>query len=148
MGNPIQITNTVVIDDEELKFKSLTSIGPGGQHVNKNQTAVQLRFDIVQSPSLPYAVQQRLILLGGSRINNDYQLVITARRHRSQARNKREVIERFCELIRKAAQQPKPRLKRKRSTADNQSRLEQKHRRSEQKTQRRNVFFTPGEWRK
>jgi len=141
MGNPIQITDSIVIDDEELNFKSLTSTGPGGQHVNKSQTAVQLRFDIIQSPSLPYTVQQRLIQLGGSRVNNDYQLVITARRHRSQVRNKREVIERLCELIRKAAQRPKPRLKRKRSAADNQIRLEQKHRHSERKAQRRKVFF-------
>lgn len=142
MGNPIQITDTIVIYDEELNFKTLTSTGPGGQHVNKNQTAVQLRFDIIQSPSLSYAVQQRLIQLGGSRVNNDYQLVITARRHRSQVRNKREVIERLCELIRKAAQRPKPRLIRKRSIADNQSRLEQKHRHSERKAQRRKVVFT------
>jgi ribosome-associated protein len=141
MGNPIQITDTIVIDDEELNFKALTSTGPGGQHVNKSQTAVQLRFDIIQSPSLPYDIQQRLIHLGGSRVNNDYQLVITARRHRSQARNKREVIERLCELIRKASQRPKPRLKRKRSAADNQSRLEQKHRHSERKVQRRKVIF-------
>ena len=141
MGNPIQITDTIVIDDEELNFKTLTSTGPGGQHVNKNQTAVQLRFDIIQSPSLPHAVQQRLIQLGGSRVNNDYQLVITARRHRSQVRNKREVIERLCELIRKAAQRPKPRLRRKRSFADNQSRLEQKNQHGERKAQRRKVQF-------
>jgi ribosome-associated protein len=141
MGNPIQITDSIVIDDEELHFKSLTSSGPGGQHVNKNQTAVQLRFDIIQSPSLPYAVQQRLIQLGGSRVNNEYQLVITARRHRSQARNKREVIERLCELIRKAAHRPKPRLKRKRSIADNQSRLAQKHQNSERKALRCKVRF-------
>ena len=146
MGNPVQITDTIVIDEEELKFKSLTSTGPGGQHVNKNQTAVQLRFNIIQSPSLSYAVQQRLIHLGGSRVSNDYQLIITARRHRSQARNKREVIERLCELIRKAAQRPKPRLKRKRSFADNQSRLEQKYQHSERKAQRRKVQFVPGDF--
>ena len=139
MGNPLQITDSIVIDDEELHFKTLTASGPGGQHVNKNQTAVQLRFDIIQSPSLPYAVQQRLIQLGGSRVNNDYQLVITARRHRSQARNKREVIERLCELIRKAAHRPKPRLKKRRSHAEHQDRLEQKLRRSETKTLRRRV---------
>jgi ribosome-associated protein len=142
MGNPLQITDSIVIDDEELNFKSLTSSGPGGQHVNKNQTAVQLRFDIIQSPSLPYAVQQRLIALGGSRVNNDYQLVITARRHRSQARNKREVIERLCELIRKADHRPKPRLKRKRSAAYNQSRLDEKRRHTERKAYRRKVYCT------
>lgn len=141
MGNPVYVTGSIVIDDEELEFKSLTASGPGGQHVNKNQTAVQLRFDIIQSPSLPYAVQQRLIQLGGSRVNNDYQLVITARRHRSQARNKREVRERLFELIRKAAERPKPRLKQKRTSAENQNRLEQKQRRSERKAQRRKIHF-------
>ncbi|MGD8567225.1 MAG: alternative ribosome rescue aminoacyl-tRNA hydrolase ArfB [Gammaproteobacteria bacterium] len=143
MGNPVHVTDSIVIDDEELNFKALTASGPGGQHVNKNQTAVQLRFDIIQSPSLPYTVQQRLIQLGGSRVNNDYQLVITARRHRSQARNKREVIERLCELICKAAERRKPRLKRKRSFAENNDRLEQKRRNSERKAQRRKVH--PGQ---
>lgn len=138
----IQINEAIAIDDDELVFKAMTSAGPGGQHVNKNMTAIQLRFDIVQSPTLPYAVQQKLIRLGGSRVNNEYQLVITARRHRSQERNKREVIERLCELIRKAAQRPKPRVKRKRSAAENQSRINQKHRRSERKAQRKKVSFT------
>jgi ribosome-associated protein len=141
MGNPVHITDSIVIDEEELNFKTLTASGPGGQHVNKNQTAVQLRFDIIQSPSLPYAVQQRLIQLGGSRVNNDFQLVITARRHRSQARNKREVMDRMCELIRKAAERRKPRIKRKRSKADNQTRLDEKRRHSERKAQRRRVQF-------
>jgi len=141
MGNPLNITDSIAIDEDELNFKTLTASGPGGQHVNKNQTAVQLRFDIIQSPSLPYAVQQRLIQLGGSRVNNDFQLVITARRHRSQARNKREVIERLCELIRKASKQRKPRLKRKRSMAENQSRLDEKRHHSERKAQRRRVQY-------
>lgn len=145
MGNPVNITDSIVIDDDELQFKALTSSGRGGQHVNKNMTAIQLRFDIIQSPTLPYAVQQRLIQLGGSRVNNDYQLVITARRHRSQERNKREVIERLCELIRKAAQERKPRLKRKRSVADDQARLAKKQRHSERKAQRRKVQFVSGE---
>ena len=146
MGNPIQINDTIVIDDEELNIKTLASTGQGGQYVTKNQIAVQLRFDIIQSPSLPYAVQQRLIQLGGSRVNNNYHLVITARRHRSQARNKREIIERLCQLIRKASQRPIPRLKQKRSIANYQSRLEQKHRLRERKAQRRKVQFVPGDF--
>jgi len=129
-----------VIDDEDLKFKALTSTGPGGQNVNKNQTAIQLRFEIMKCSSLPHSVQQRLIYLGGSRVNRECQLVITARRHRSQARNKREVIERLCELIRKAANPPKPRIKQKRSAVENRSRLEQKRHRSERKSQRKKVY--------
>jgi len=135
----IQITPTISVGEEELHYQTLYSSGPGGQHVNKTMSAVQLRFDIVQCLTLPYAVQQRLIRLGGSRVNKDYQLVITARRHRSQARNKQEAFERLCELIRKAEKVPKPRLKRKRSYAENQNRLEQKRRRSDAKAMRRRV---------
>jgi len=137
MGNPIYITESLCIDEDELQFKALTSSGPGGQHVNKNMTAVQLRFDIVGSENLPHNVQQRLIFLGGTRVNNDFQLVITARRHRSQERNKREALERLVELLQKASQTRKPRLKRRRSYASNQNRLEQKRRRSETKSMRR-----------
>ena len=135
----IQITPNISIDEDELHYQTLYSSGPGGQHVNKTMSAVQLRFNIVQCYTLPHAVQQRLIRLGGSRVNKDYQLVITARQHRSQVRNKQEAFERLCELIRKAEKVPKPRLKRKRSYADNQNRLEQKRHRSETKATRRRV---------
>jgi len=139
MGNPIFITESISIDEDELQFKALSSSGPGGQHINKNMTAVQLRFDIIASANLPHSVQQRLIHLGGTRVNNDYQLVITARRHRSQARNKREALERLIELLQKASQKRKPRLKRRRSYAANQNRLEQKRRRSQTKSLRRTL---------
>ena len=139
MGNPIQITDSIVLDDDELQFKAITSTGPGGQNVNKNMTAVQLRFDIIASTSLSYQVQRRLIQIGGSRVNNDYQLVITAKRHRSQERNKREALERLITLIQKAAEVRKPRLKKRRSKAANQNRLEQKRHRSETKSLRRRV---------
>jgi len=140
MGNPIYITDTIYIDDEELQFKALTSSGPGGQNVNKNMTAIQLRFDITACHHLPHNVQQRLIYLGGSRVNNEYQLVITARRHRSQARNKREALERLIQLLQKAAEERKPRLKKRRSLVANQNRLEQKRRRSESKSLRRRIL--------
>lgn len=139
MGNRIQITDSIVLDDDELHFKAITSSGPGGQNVNKNMTAVQLRFDIIASSSLPYQVQRRLIQIGGARVNNDYQLVITAKRHRSQERNKREALERLLTLIQKAAEVRKPRLKKRRSKAANQNRLEQKRHRSETKSLRRRV---------
>lgn len=139
MGNPIYITDSISIDEDELEFKALSSSGPGGQHINKTLSAIQLRFNIIGSENLPHSVQQRLIHLGGSRVNNDYQLVITARTHRSQARNKREATERLIELLQKAAQTRKPRLKRRRSYAANQNRLEQKRRRSETKSMRRPV---------
>ena len=137
----IKITEEVSIDEEDLQFRSIYSSGPGGQHVNKNQTAVQLRFNVVQCHSLPHEAQQRLINIVGSRVNTDYELVITARRHRSQERNKREATERLLMFIRKALEKPKPRIKRRRSYAENQTRLEQKRRRSEMKNQRRKVDY-------
>lgn len=137
----IQITDNIAINEDELHFKPLYSTGPGGQHINKNMTALQLRFDIIQCSTLPHDAQQRLIHLAGSRVNNEFQLVITAKRYRSQERNRREALDRLCELIRKAAERPKPRLKRRRSYAENQSRLEQKRRRSETKSMRRRIHL-------
>lgn len=135
----IQVTSSIVIREEDLQFKALYSTGPGGQHVNKNMTAVQLRFDIKRCPSLSSDVQQRLIQLGGSRVNQDGQLVITARRHRSQERNKREALDRLIVLIRRAATPKTPRLKKRRSRAENENRLEQKRRRGETKSLRRRI---------
>lgn len=135
----IKITDSIEINEDELQFKALYSSGPGGQHVNKNMTAVQLRFDIIHCHSLPHDVQQRLIHLGGARVNQDFQLVITSRCHRSQERNKREAIDRLCLLIKKAAKRPVPRKKKRRSHAENQNRLDQKKRRGEKKSMRRKV---------
>ena len=137
----IQITDSIYIAEDELQYQALYSTGPGGQHVNKNMTAMQLRFNIVACHSLSHEVQQRLIHLAGSRVNKDYQLVITARRHRSQERNKREALQRLCELIRMAATRPKPRIKKRRSAAENQSRLDGKRHRSETKSLRRRVLY-------
>jgi ribosome-associated protein len=84
-------------------------------------------------------VQQRLIELGGSRVNRDYQLVISARRHRSQERNRREAFERLFELVRKAAEVPRPRLRKRRSQASHQERLSEKKKRGETKRMRQQV---------
>lgn len=136
----IQITDDIVIKSDELQYKALYSSGPGGQNVNKNMTAIQLRFDIIQCHSLPHDVQQRLIQLGGSRVNGEFHIVITARRHRSQERNKREALDRLLMLLRKAAQRPSVRLKKRRTAAEDQHRLAQKRHRSETKFLRRRVY--------
>jgi len=135
----IQVTDTIEIDEAAIETKAIYASGPGGQHINKNMTAIQLRFDIMQAYSLPYEVQQRLIELGGSRVNSDYQLIITARRHRSQERNRKEAFERLFELVRKAAEVPRPRLKRRRSEASHRARLSEKRRRGETKRMRQHV---------
>jgi ribosome-associated protein len=135
----IQVTNTIEIDEDAIETKAIYASGPGGQHINKTMTAIQLRFDIMQAYSLPYEVQQRLIELGGSRVNSDFQLVITARRHRSQERNRREAFERLFELVRKAAEVPRPRLRKRRSQASHQERLSEKKKRGETKRMRQQV---------
>jgi len=135
----IQITDTIEIDEDAIETKAIYASGPGGQHINKNMTAIQLRFDILQAYSLPYEVQQRLIELGGNRVNSDYQLVITARSHRSQERNRKEAFERLFELVRKAAEVPKPRLKKRRSEASHRKRLSEKRKHGETKRMRQQV---------
>ena len=135
----IKITETIEIEEEAIETRAIYASGPGGQHINKNMTAIQLRFDVMQAYSLPYDVQQRLIELAGSRVNSDFQVVITARRHRSQERNRREAFERLFELVRKAAEVPKPRLKKRRSAVSNAERLSAKRKRSETKRMRQRV---------
>ncbi|MCU7917879.1 MAG: aminoacyl-tRNA hydrolase [Candidatus Thiodiazotropha sp. (ex Epidulcina cf. delphinae)] len=136
----IRITETIEINEESLEFQSIYASGPGGQHVNKNRTAMQLRFDIVQAHTLSHGIQQRLIKLAGNRVSNNYKLIITARRYRSQARNRQDAQERLFEMIRRAAEPPKPRIKRRRSRAAHQERLDEKRKRSKTKEGRRRVM--------
>jgi ribosome-associated protein len=137
----IRITEAIEIDEETLQFKSIYSSGPGGQHVNKTRTAIQLQFDIFQAHSLGQAVQQRLIRLAGNRVSRDFKLIITARRYRSQERNRQDAKERLFELIRRAAEPPKPRIRRRPSRASQQNRLDEKRKRGEIKSDRRKVMI-------
>ena len=132
----IQITPAIEINEREIQLEFIRASGPGGQKVNKVATAVQLRFDAANSPSLPDEVRRRLIRLAGKRITEDGVLVIHARRFRSQDRNRRDAIDRLIALIRKASIQPKPRLKTKPSKASKERRLEAKRRRSRTKHKR------------
>jgi ribosome-associated protein len=137
----IMITKAIEIDEETLQFKLIYVSGPGGQHVYKNRTAMRLQFDIVQAHSLGRAVQQRLIELAGNRVSSDFKLIITARRYRSQERNRQDAKERLFELIRCAAEPPKPRIKQRPSRAAHQDRLNEKRKRSEIKAGRRSVMI-------
>ena len=132
----IQITPAIEINQREIQLEFIRASGPGGQKVNKAATAVQLRFDAANSPSLPDEVRRRLIRLAGKRMTEDGVLVIHARRFRSQDRNRRDAIDRLIALIRKASIQPKPRLKTKPSKASKERRLEAKRRRSRTKHKR------------
>ena len=133
----IRITDEISIDEREIKESFVRASGPGGQNVNKLSTAVQLRFDVRGSPSLPAAVRERLERLAGARLTNDGVLVITAQRHRTQARNRDDALERLIELIRRAAVPPKLRRQTKPTKASRERRIEGKKRRAGIKKLRR-----------
>lgn len=138
----IEITPTLAIDESEVDLSFVQASGPGGQNVNKAATAVQLRFDVAGSPSLPEDVRQRLIHLAGKRITSDGVLVIDARQFRTQERNRQDALERLVELIQQAARQPRKRAKTQPSLRAKRRRLEQKRRRSQVKRLRGRVSRT------
>ena len=133
----IQITSTIAINEEEIHQKFIHASGPGGQNVNKVATAVQLRFDVAHSPSLPEDVRKRLAQLAGKRMTREGYLIIDARRFRTQEQNRKDAVTRLVSLIRQAAQRPKARKRRKPTLASKERRLESKHRRGKIKHLRR-----------
>jgi ribosome-associated protein len=133
----LEITDTIAIDEGELQFDYIRASGPGGQNVNKVSSAVQLRFDVRNSPSLTDDVRLRLELLAGKRLNADGLLVIEARRYRTQEQNRQDAIQRLATLVRKATEPPRPRKRTRPSAESRRRRLEDKHRRAEIKRLRR-----------
>ena len=129
----IRITPQIAIDDSELDYAFLRASGPGGQNVNKVETAVQLRFDLYGSPSLADDVKQRLARLAGSRLTNEGAILIAAQSFRSQERNRQDALDRLVALIAKAAVRPKKRIATRPTRASQKRRVDTKTRRGEVK---------------
>jgi ribosome-associated protein len=132
----LRITDEIRIDESELSESFVQSSGPGGQNVNKVATAVQLRFDVARSPSLPDAVRTRLMVLAGRKLTKDGVLVLTARRHRTQERNREDARGRLVALIRSAAVPPAPRKKTRVPAASRMKRRDDKTKRARVKQMR------------
>ncbi len=133
----IYISEHIEIDEDEITEDFVRSSGPGGQNVNKVATAVQLRFNVLNSPSLPDDVKKRLVKLAGKRMTEDGDLVLKAQRYRSQLKNREDALNRLIALIQKATEAPKPRKRKIMSRAAKARRLEEKRKQSEKKQRRK-----------
>jgi len=135
-GIMVEISPEIQIGENELEFNFIRADGPGGQNVNKVATAVQMRFDVYNSPSLPDDIKARLIKLAGKRMTRDGILIIDAKRFRTQEKNRADALARFYALVQKATKKPKQRKKTKPTKASQKARLKEKKRRSEIKRYR------------
>ena len=139
----IYISREISIDEKELEIDFIRSSGPGGQNINKVSTGVQLRFNILQSPSLPEDVKSRLASLAGSRLTEKGEIIIEAKRFRTQTKNRDDAIGRLIAMIRQAAQKPKVRKKTKPSVSASAARVFDKKKRGSIKKIRN---YNPEDW--
>jgi ribosome-associated protein len=139
----IRITPAIFIDENELDFNFIRSSGPGGQNINKVATAVQLRFNVKNSSTLPIDMKERLIKLAGSRLTENGVLIIEAKRFRSQTKNREDAVQRLVALVIKASEKPKSRKKTKPSVSSKAARVFNKKRRGAIKRVRQ---YNPDDW--
>ena len=135
----IKITDSIYINESEVKESFIRSSGPGGQHVNKVATAVQLRFNAKYSGNISAKVYKRLRAIAGSKLTEDGNLIIVSREHRSQSQNRRVALDKLISLLQQAAKKPKRRKKTRPSRASVEKRLRNKRLQSEKKKSRRNI---------
>ena len=138
----LEITPNLSIDELELQYEYIRASGPGGQNVNKVSTAVQLRFNVAES-HLPEMVKERLNKIAGGRINKDGVLIIHARQYRTQEQNRYDAQERLVELLKQAAERPKPRRATRPSLTARAARVSEKKQRGQLKRLRR---YSPDDW--
>lgn len=133
----IKVTQDISLREDEIDWDFVRASGPGGQKVNRSATAVQLRFDVANSKSLPGVVRRRLMRLAKNRISKEGILILESSEHRTQDRNRKQALEKLAELIRKAAEKPKKRIRTKPSRAARRRRLKDRRKQAEKKRYRR-----------
>ena len=136
----LAITDTLSIAEDELSFVCCRASGPGGQHVNRTDSAVQLRFSVATSPSLPDDIRQRLLTQAKRFLTSEGMLLLECDTHRSQQKNREECVRRFVELVRAASRPPKVRRPTKPTPASRERRLQSKKRHSEIKSTRSGIW--------
>ena len=136
----IRVTNDLAIQEDEIQINFIRSSGPGGQNVNKVSSAVQLRFNVIESPTLPADIQERLVNLAGNRITDEGILIIESRQYRTQEQNRKAALEKLVKLIQEAAKEPSVRRETKPPLRAKERRLENKRQRSEIKRLRKNII--------